>query len=127
MVESQGGGSRTTLKVFNFSTSALICIISFWFTFNPETRISPVFCIYCTMLHMRYIHQSKTHVNFSQYATFDCYMLHYSPYIQFFNIQLTDGVQPKTSPFFYTPSHLSELQSCKSIISTNFSFVFLFK
>ena len=30
-------------------------------------------------------------------------------------------------PFFYTPSYLSELQSCKSIISTDFSFIFIFK
>ena len=30
-------------------------------------------------------------------------------------------------PFFYTPSHFSELQSCKSIISTDFSLVFIFK
>ena len=30
-------------------------------------------------------------------------------------------------PFFYTPSHLSELQSFKSIISTNISSVFIFK
>ena len=28
---------------------------------------------------------------------------------------------------FYTPSNLSELQSCKSIISTNFPFIFIFK
>ena len=30
-------------------------------------------------------------------------------------------------PFFYTPSHLSELQSCKSIISTGFPYIFIFK
>ena len=31
-------------------------------------------------------------------------------------------------PFFYTPSHLrSELQSCKSMISTNISGIFIFK
>ena len=30
-------------------------------------------------------------------------------------------------PFFYTPSHFSELNSCKSIISTNFPFIFIFK
>ena len=30
-------------------------------------------------------------------------------------------------PFFYTPYHLSELKSCKSIISANFSFIFIFK
>ena len=30
-------------------------------------------------------------------------------------------------PFFYTPSHLSELKRCKSIISTDFRFVFIFK
>ena len=39
---------------------------------------------------------------------------------------LKDGVQPKTYPFFYTPSHLSRLQSCKSIISTDFAFIFVF-
>ena len=33
-----------------------------------------------------------------------------------------DGVQPKTSPIS-NPSHLSELKSCKSIISTDF-FIF---
>ena len=30
-------------------------------------------------------------------------------------------------PFFYTPSNLSALQSCKSIISTDFTFIFMFK
>ena len=30
-------------------------------------------------------------------------------------------------PFFYTPSHVSELQSCKLIISTDFPFIFIFK
>ena len=30
-------------------------------------------------------------------------------------------------PFFYTPPHLSELKSCKSIISTDFPFIFIFK
>ena len=30
-------------------------------------------------------------------------------------------------PFFYTPSHLSELQSCASIISTKFPFILIFK
>ena len=30
-------------------------------------------------------------------------------------------------PFFYIPSHLSELQSCKSIMSTNFPFILIFK
>ena len=30
-------------------------------------------------------------------------------------------------PFFYTPSHLSELQSFKSIISTHFLLIFIFK
>ena len=29
--------------------------------------------------------------------------------------------------FFYKPSHFSELQSCKSIVSTDFPFVFIFK
>ena len=29
--------------------------------------------------------------------------------------------------FFYTPYHLSELQSFKSIISTDFSLIFIFK
>ena len=31
------------------------------------------------------------------------------------------------SPFFYMPSHLSELKSFKSIISTHFPFIFIFK
>ena len=31
------------------------------------------------------------------------------------------------APFFYTPSHLSELQSCKSILSTGFPFIFILK
>ena len=30
-------------------------------------------------------------------------------------------------PFFYTQSHLSELQSFKLIISTDFRFIFIFK
>ena len=30
-------------------------------------------------------------------------------------------------PLFYTPSHLSELQSFKSIISTHLPFIFIFK
>ena len=30
-------------------------------------------------------------------------------------------------PFFYMPSHLSEQKSCKSIISTNISVIFIFK
>ena len=30
-------------------------------------------------------------------------------------------------PLLYTPSHLSEQQSCKSTISTNVSFIFIFK
>ena len=30
-------------------------------------------------------------------------------------------------PFFYTPSQLSEIQSFKSIISTRFTFIFIFK
>ena len=30
-------------------------------------------------------------------------------------------------PFFYTPSQLSELKSCKSIVSTNISIIFIFK
>ena len=30
-------------------------------------------------------------------------------------------------PFFYTPSHLSELRSFKSIISTHVPFIFIFK
>ena len=30
-------------------------------------------------------------------------------------------------PFFYTTFHLSELKSCKSIISTNFTFIFVIK
>ena len=30
-------------------------------------------------------------------------------------------------PFFYTPSHLSELQIFKSIITTEYYFVFIFK
>ena len=33
----------------------------------------------------------------------------------------------QNAPFFYTPSHLSELQSFKSIISTIFPFIFIFK
>ena len=39
---------------------------------------------------------------------------------------LKDGVQTKTLPV-YTPYHLSELQSCISIISTDFSFIIIFK
>ena len=30
-------------------------------------------------------------------------------------------------PFFYTPSHFSELQNTKSIIAINFHFIFMFK
>ena len=30
-------------------------------------------------------------------------------------------------PFFYTPSHFSELQSCKLIISTEIYFIFIVK
>ena len=30
-------------------------------------------------------------------------------------------------PFLYTRSHLSEVQSCKSIISTDFTLIFIFK
>ena len=33
----------------------------------------------------------------------------------------------QTVPFFYTPSNLSELQSCKSIFSTNVSEIFISK
>ena len=39
---------------------------------------------------------------------------------------ITTGSSPR-HPFFYTSSHLSELQICKSIISTDFSFSFIFK
>ena len=40
---------------------------------------------------------------------------------------IIDRVHPKTSPLFYTPYHLSELQSFKSIISTDISGIFIFK
>ena len=39
----------------------------------------------------------------------------------------TVQVPSQDVPFFYTPSHLSELKSCKSIISTDFPFIFIFK
>ena len=36
------------------------------------------------------------------------------------------GSSPRR-PLFYMPSHLSELKICKSMISTNFDFIFIFK
>ena len=40
---------------------------------------------------------------------------------------IQDLVHPKTSPFFYRGSHLSELQSCAVIFLTNSYFIFTFK
>ena len=41
------------------------------------------------------------------------------------DISLTGSIPRR--PFFYTSSHLSEIKSCKSIISTNISEIFIFK
>ena len=40
------------------------------------------------------------------------------------NIRL---VPPQDGPFFYTRSHLSALQNCALLFSTNFQFIFIFK
>ena len=44
-----------------------------------------------------------------------------------FNLILWWRGPAQDAPFFYTSSHLSELKSCKSIISTNLPLIWIFK